>query len=84
MPVAIDVGQRVLVYNPSHGWTMAYFVRAQQANDNKLQILVIEIRLSQFHFDSFFFSLDMSPIELPSQTDLPGSLSLSTGTCGIE
>jgi hypothetical protein len=40
MPVAIDVGQRVLVYNPSHGWTMAYFVRAQQTNDNKLQILV--------------------------------------------
>lgn len=40
MPLAIDVGQRVLVYNPSHGWTMAYFVRAQQTNDNKLQILV--------------------------------------------
>mgnify|MGYP006892768365 CR=1 FL=1 len=40
MPVAIDVGQRVLVYNPSHGWTLAYFVRAQQTNDNKLQILV--------------------------------------------
>lgn len=40
MPLAIDVGQRVLVYNPSHGWTMAYFVRAQETNDNKLQILV--------------------------------------------
>ncbi len=40
MPVAIDVGQRVLVYNPSHGWTLAYFVTAQQTNDNKLQILV--------------------------------------------
>lgn len=40
MPVAIDVGQRVLVYNPSHGWTVAYFVTAQQTNDNKLQILV--------------------------------------------
>ena len=40
MPLAIDVGQRVLVYNPSHGWTTAYFVRAQQTNDNKLQILV--------------------------------------------
>lgn len=40
MPLAIDVGQRVLVYNPSHGWTMAYFVRAQQTHDNKLQILV--------------------------------------------
>jgi hypothetical protein len=40
MPLAIDVGQRVLVYNPSHGWTMAYFVRAQQTNDDKLQILV--------------------------------------------
>jgi hypothetical protein len=40
MPVAIDVGQRVLVYNPSHGWTMAYFVKAQQTNDDKLQILV--------------------------------------------
>lgn len=40
MPVAIDVGQRVLVYNPSHGWTVAYFVTAQQTHDNKLQILV--------------------------------------------
>ena len=40
MPVAIDVGQRVLVYNPSHGWTLAYFVTAQQTNENKLQILV--------------------------------------------
>lgn len=40
MPVAIDVGQRVLVYNPSHGWTLAYFVTAQKTNDNKLQILV--------------------------------------------
>ena len=53
MPVAIDVGQRVLVYNPSHGWTMAYFVRAQQANDNKLQILVREnlfIQLSSIGF----------------------------------
>ena len=40
MPVAIDVGQRVLVYNPSHGWTTAYFVRAQQTKDDKLQILV--------------------------------------------
>ena len=40
MPVAIDVGQRVLVYNPSHGWTTAYFVRAQQTKENKLQILV--------------------------------------------
>ena len=40
MPLAIDVGQRVLVYNPSHGWTAAYFIRAQQTNDDKLQILV--------------------------------------------
>ncbi|UJR35946.1 hypothetical protein I4U23_028687 [Adineta vaga] len=47
MPLAIDVGQRVLVYNPSHGWTMAYFVRAQQTNDNKLQILTC--RLSNCH-----------------------------------
>ncbi|CAF4613401.1 unnamed protein product [Rotaria sp. Silwood1] len=47
MPLAIDVGQRVLVYNPSHGWTTAYFVRAQQANDNKLQILTC--RLSNCH-----------------------------------
>ena len=44
MPVAIDVGQRVLVYNPSHGWTMAYFVKAQQTNENKLQILVNKYR----------------------------------------
>jgi hypothetical protein len=47
MPVAIDVGQRVLVYNPSHGWTLAYFVTAQQTNDNKLQILTC--RLSNCH-----------------------------------
>ncbi|CAF0907599.1 unnamed protein product [Adineta steineri] len=47
MPLAIDVGQRVLVYNPSHGWTMAYFVRAQQTHDNKLQILTC--RLSNCH-----------------------------------
>ncbi|CAF3298732.1 unnamed protein product [Rotaria socialis] len=47
MPLAIDVGQRVLVYNPSHGWTVAYFVRAQQTNDNKLQILTC--RLSNCH-----------------------------------
>jgi hypothetical protein len=45
MPVAIDVGQRVLVYNPSHGWTLAYFVTAQQTNDNKLQILVRKIKV---------------------------------------
>ncbi|CAF0970338.1 unnamed protein product [Rotaria sp. Silwood1] len=47
MPVAIDVGQRVLVYNPSHGWTLAYFVTAQTTNDNKLQILTC--RLSNCH-----------------------------------
>jgi len=47
MPLAIDVGQRVLVYNPSHGWTTAYFVRAQQTNDNKLQILTC--RLANCH-----------------------------------
>jgi hypothetical protein len=56
MPLAIDVGQRVLVYNPSHGWTMAYFVRAQQTQDNKLQILVnIKINKSTLkHFVSSF------------------------------
>lgn len=49
MPVAIDVGQRVLVYNPSHGWTLAYFVRAQQTTDNKLQILVgMDFRILRF------------------------------------
>ena len=45
MPVAIDVGQRVLVYNPSHGWTLAYFVTAQQTTNDKLQILVGHLRL---------------------------------------
>ena len=47
MPVPIEVGQRVLVYNPSHGWTLAYFVTAQQTNENKLQILTC--RLSNCH-----------------------------------
>ncbi|CAF0862011.1 unnamed protein product [Adineta ricciae] len=47
MPVAIDVGQRVLVYNPSHGWTLAYFVTAQRTSENKLQILTC--RLSNCH-----------------------------------
>jgi len=50
MPVAIDVGQRVLVYNPSHGWTLAYFVTAQQTNDNKLQILVNIKNRKKFFF----------------------------------
>jgi hypothetical protein len=50
MPVAIDVGQRVLVYNPSHGWTLAYFVTAQQTNDNKLQILVNTKKKNDFYF----------------------------------
>ena len=63
MPVAIDVGQRVLVYNPSHGWTTAYFVRAQQTNDNKLQILV-NIISSNLHF--FLFDLDLSSCQLSS------------------
>ncbi|CAF4800468.1 unnamed protein product, partial [Rotaria magnacalcarata] len=31
----------------SHGWTLAYFVTAQQNNDNKLQILTC--RLSNCH-----------------------------------
>lgn len=55
MPVAIDVGQRVLVYNPSHGWTLAYFVTAQQTNDNKLQILV-NLPKSKFFFSLYFFN----------------------------
>ncbi len=56
MPVAIDVGQRVLVYNPSHGWTLAYFVTAQQTNDNKLQILVrIKNFKKIFLFEYFLF-----------------------------
>jgi len=63
MPVAIDVGQRVLVYNPSHGWTLAYFVTAQQTNDNKLQILVNK---TKFSFFLLYFSLDMSFIKLSS------------------
>lgn len=50
MPVSIDVGQRVLVYNPSHGWTVAYFVTAQQTNENKLQILTC--RLANCHHKS--------------------------------
>lgn len=54
MPVAIDVGQRVLVYNPSHGWTLAYFVTAQQTNDNKLQILVSLIKFSLSEFILLF------------------------------
>lgn len=55
MPVAIDVGQRVLVYNPSHGWTVAYFVTAQQTNDNKLQILVSnsQAKKTNHHFHCF-------------------------------
>ncbi len=52
MPVAIDVGQRVLVYNPSHGWTLAYFVTAQQTNENKLQILVKKIKIFFFKFQA--------------------------------
>jgi len=54
MPLAIDVGQRVLVYNPSHGWTMAYFVRAQQTQDNKLQILVNR-KINKSTFKTFLF-----------------------------
>jgi hypothetical protein len=65
MPVAIDVGQRVLVYNPSHGWTLAYFVTAQQTNDNKLQILVRIKNFKKIFFSNIFY-LDMSSIELSS------------------
>lgn len=59
--VAIDVGQRVLVYNPSHGWTLAYFVTAQQTNDNKLQILVNRLQNKKI-FILIFILLDMSII----------------------
>lgn len=66
MPLAIDVGQRVLVYNPSHGWTTAYFVRAQETNDNKLQILVnINQKINKFLY-IFLLSEDMSIIQLSS------------------
>jgi hypothetical protein len=67
MPVAIDVGQRVLVYNPSHGWTLAYFVTAQQTNDNKLQILVRKkIKVFSKKHIEYIFDLDLSSIELSS------------------
>jgi hypothetical protein len=65
MPVAIDVGQRVLVYNPSHGWTMAYFVRAQQTNDDKLQILVSK-KSKIKSLKIFDLQIDMSPVQLSS------------------
>jgi hypothetical protein len=65
MPVAIDVGQRVLVYNPSHGWTMAYFVRAQQTNDDKLQILVSK-KSKIKSLKIFDLQIDMSSVQLSS------------------
>ena len=81
MPVAIDVGQRVLVYNPSHGWTLAYFVTAQQTNNDKLQILVGPLACSLPSAPSL---LDLSSLQLSSQVHIARSLSLPAGARGVE